>query len=143
MSLSWQRILQLPKKYGINYYAVMGLEKPIQSTSLTDHKIKKFSDLTSAMLGLDLDYWLELCQMFKVDQDLTIDDLKTFKRWKGDQLKWNLCLRKYFDAGGATWEEVVRMVASGPFGNLKIVKAKEIARKHGISYQAVMSKDEL
>ena len=92
------------------------------------------------MRTLDLDYWLELCQILKVDQGV-IDDLKTFKHWRGDQVKWDRCVREYFDSGGATWEEVVRIIASDPFE--KIIKAKEIAREHGISYQAVMSRDEL
>ena len=127
-------------KYGINYHAVMGLEKPARSISPNDHKIKKFNDLVRAMRTLDLDYWLELCQILKVDQGV-IDDLKTFKRWRGDQVKWDRCVREYFDSGGATWEEVVHIIASDPFE--KIIKAKAIAREHGISYQTVMSRDEL
>lgn len=131
---------EIGEKYGIDYYAALGFEKPVRSTSPTDKKIKKFGDLQSAMLGLDLDYWKELCQILKIDQGV-IDDLKTFKRWRGDRVKWDRCLREYFDTGAATWEEVIRIIASDPFD--RIVKAKEIARKHGISFQVVMSKDEL
>lgn len=131
---------EIGEKYGIDYYAVMGLEKPIRSPSPNEKKIKKFSDFSGAMLGLDLDYWEDLCRILKVDEAV-IDDLKTFKRWRGDRVKWERCLQEYFDTGAATWEEVVRIIASDPFE--KIVKAKETARKYGISYQAVMSKDEL
>jgi hypothetical protein len=71
---------------------------------------------------------------FYVPFTTTIDDLtETFKRWRADQVKWDQCLREYFDTGGAIWEEVVCIISSDPFE--KIVKAKEIVREHSISYQ--------
>ena len=66
------------EEYGIDYYAAIGMEKPTSSVTPGEHKIKKFGDLRSAMLGLDLDYWKDLCRMLNVD-DAVIDDLKTFK----------------------------------------------------------------
>ena len=63
-----------------DYYAAIGMEKPTHSILSNEHKIKRFDDLKSAMLGLDLDYSEDLCQMLNL-ANAVIDDLRTLKRW--------------------------------------------------------------
>ena len=52
----------------------------IRDSLSNEHKIKRFDDLKSAMLGLDLDYSEDLCQMLNL-ANAVIDDLRTLKRW--------------------------------------------------------------
>ena len=50
------------------------------------------------------------------------------------------CLQAYFDDGEAKWSSVAKAVAMHPISNKRI--AKQIAKAHGFSYEAIM-KDEL
>ena len=124
---------EIARKYGIDYYASMELQRPTYSLNPDEHKIKKLTQLQNAVMNIPYTDWEILCKQLNVD-DATVTDLK---RWGDNIKKWNFCLQDYFDTGGATWEHVIYAVASEPLN--QIVMAKKIARDYGINYQAVMN----
>ena len=58
---------------------------------------------------------------------------------ENDRQKWQFCLNDYLEYGAATWENIVRILAStgSPFG--LVVKAKHLARKYGVDFHAAMA----
>ena len=117
----------------IDYYEVMGLERPSHPPQPNHHNIKKFDELKYAVLSVAYDDWEYLCQLLGVDE-ATMTDVK---RHKGSIERWEFCLRDYFQYGPATWENVMQVVASSPLK--QIVTAKVIGRKHGIDYYAAVN----
>ena len=126
----------------INYYTAVGQAPPSHSSQPYYHKIEyNITALTDALEIIPYEDWEELCKSLNVDEQ-TMTDLK---RRRNDPCsdKWQFCLNDYLQYGAATWEDIVRILAS-TFG--RDVEAKKIAEEHGINYQEVMTghaKDEL
>ncbi|MCG8626374.1 MAG: hypothetical protein MJE68_30795 [Proteobacteria bacterium] len=128
---------RIANQYGIDYYAAVGQTNPKLShpTQPSHHKIKKFDDLTYAVLKLPYEDWEDFCRLLKVDEE-TVTDLK---RWGRESEKFEFCLQDYFIYGVAAWEDLIRAVAASPLN--RIVTAKVIANKYGISFYEAMGVD--
>ena len=120
--------------YGINYYTAVSQDKPIHSPHPNHHKIKSILDLEYAVIPIiPLKDWEVLCTSLKVDK-LTMFDLK--RRHEEYRDIWEFCLIDYLKYGAATWEDIVHILASRPFG--QIIKAKILARKYNVDFYAAM-----
>ena len=128
---------RIANQYGIDYYAAVGQSNPKLShpPQPSHHKIKKIDELQYAMLNIPHEDWEDICRLLKVDEE-TVTDLK---RWARESDKWKFCLQDYFLYGIATWEDLIHAVASSPLN--RIVTAKVIASKHGISFYEAMGMD--
>ena len=126
---------EIGRKYGIDYYAAVGQDKPTNSLQPNHHRIKKFDHLKSAVLSISKEDWEVFCRLLNVDE-ATVTDLK---RWESDVAKLEFCLRDYLQYGVATWENLMKVVASRPLN--QVITAEMIGRKHSIDYYAVVGRD--
>ena len=121
--------------YEIEYYAVMNLQKPSRPAQPDDHVIKKYQHLSDVVkLKLSSEDWKDICRLLDVDE-ATMVDLKRSNAYNYD--KHTFCLHDFFNIGVATWERVIRAIASPPLN--KVVLAKETAWKYEIEYYVVMN----
>ena len=127
---------RIGRDHGINYYTAVGQDQPIHSSNPNHHKIQRenITDLKNAVMTyIPYTDWEVLCRSLNVDKQ-TLTDLS--RRWMDDDSdKWQFCLNDYLEYGVATWENIVRTLAS-KFGH--VVQAKNLARKYDIDFYAIM-----
>ena len=78
----------------------------------------------------DIGNWELLCTRLEV-REAVIDKLRHSKL--DITIKKERCLSAYIDNGEATWDNVVKVVCSQPFYNIKL--GKEIAKRHKVKLE--------
>ena len=107
------------------YTIIVGYCCARQSISLDFHEITEFQDLYQAVAKVG--NWRGLCMNLNVDMG-TLDSLR--RSGETEDMKKELCLQSFFNAGNATWEAVIQALVQYPVNNKRL--AKEIAKKQQI-----------